>query len=95
MVMRRAIPAVVLMALAAVSCGGDGREVRTATPTRSATPATQGVALGTCGEPEVRPTFWTPNCGDAGYQLTDLCATAVGTSKPQWRRAPLSSHVER
>jgi hypothetical protein len=29
-----------------------------------------GVAVPTCLGPEVRPEWWTPNCGDAGYQLT-------------------------
>jgi hypothetical protein len=30
------------------------------------------VAIPTCTSPEVEPDFWTPYCGDAGYQLADL-----------------------
>lgn len=32
----------------------------------------------TCGEPEVRPTFWVLGCGDASYQLKDLTYSAWG-----------------
>lgn len=35
----------------------------------STSPAPEGVAVPTCSGPEVQPDWWTPNCGDAGYQF--------------------------
>ena len=48
-----------------------------------------GVAVPTCGDPEARPAWWTPSCGDAGYQLESLAydvwtptrAVAHGTTR--------------
>lgn len=36
-----------------------------------------------CAEPEYRPSFWTPNCGDAGSSLDDISYTAWGAQQAQ------------
>jgi len=57
-----------------------------ATTPRPSPSTDTGVALPTCSGPEVKPDWWTYNCGDAGYQLSptwdtwsSTTATAHGT----------------
>lgn len=88
----------VVAAVVLVGCGtGPGTGERLSSPFRespSATPSpassavdSAAVAVPTCLSPEVKPSWWTPYCGDAGYQLdlswdqwTPLTARAHGTA---------------
>lgn len=90
---RAAFAAVAVVVL--VGCGtGSGGGERLASPSRgspSATPspASSGVgpvavAVPTCSSPEVKPSWWTPYCGDAGFQL-DL-------SWDEWARLRARAH---
>lgn len=65
------------MSGASASATGSPRTEATAAPA----PGETGVAVPTCGEPEVRPTFWIVGCGDAAYQLKDLIYTAWGDDR--------------
>jgi hypothetical protein len=54
----------------------------TPTPTPVAKPVADpnGVAVPTCLGPEVTPDWWTPNCGDAGYEIEPIWNTWTATS---------------
>lgn len=62
--------------------------VAVATPTAVATPAAHshvkasatGVAVPGCTGPEVEPAWWSPNCGDAGYQIEPVWDSWSATS---------------
>jgi hypothetical protein len=83
----------VLTALLLAGCGAQTATLplsapRSENPSRTPAPSV-GVAIPTCGAPEARPDWWTPSCGDAGYQLEDLAydvwtptrAVAHGTTR--------------
>lgn len=63
------------------ACGGNSPKAKTegtgtGTPTATATAPTSSIRWPTCLQPEFRPTFWTPNCGDAGSSLNDITYTS-------------------
>lgn len=87
-----------ILSLVLVGCGtgriDDGQGSTSPQPSRSPSPqrtsnvaADVEVAVPTCSTPEVKPSWWTPYCGDAGWQLnlswddwTPQSARAHGTA---------------
>jgi hypothetical protein len=74
-------------------CGASGEALPASSVSASPSAGgSTGVAVPTCGEPETRPTWWTPSCGDAGYQLEDLVYDSWTSSRAVAHGTTLIGH---
>lgn len=64
-----------------------------ATTPRPSPSTDTGVALPTCSGPEVKPDWWTYNCGDAGYQLSPTWDTWSSTTATYYGGRSLFSRL--
>ena len=83
--MRKTVVAILLSATA--GCAGQTAATKSDSlrpvpqPTASPPSASpDGVAVPTCSGPEVEPDWWTPNCGDAGFQIEPVWDSWTATS---------------